>query len=91
MRRFILLLLFACVFGSLVAAPSVATACPNCKTAIESDPNNKQPKAYMYSILFMLSMPAILFGSFGYGLYRLSKKNAALQSLAPLEDEQSPA
>lgn len=80
MRRFGLLLSLLVVSGAGSLDAPVASACPNCKAAVEADPENKQPKAYMYSILFMLSMPAILFGSFGYGLYRLSKKQQALQA-----------
>ncbi len=48
-----------------------------CKIAHEdaTDPAvAARPRAYMYSILFMLSMPATLFTAFGITFYRLSRK-----------------
>ncbi len=74
MRR----LLFAVIvslFAILGPAINTATACPLCAEANETDEN--RPKAYMYSILFMMSMPAVIFTGFGIGLYRLHKKHAA--------------
>lgn len=50
----------------------VASACPMCKVAAESDP--KLPKAFMLSILFMLAMPFTLASCFGVAFYRLSQK-----------------
>lgn len=49
-----------------------ATACPMCKTANETD--DPRPRAYMYSILFMLSMPMMIFSGFGIAFYRLSRQ-----------------
>ncbi len=64
-------------FGS---AASVATACPMCKYANEAEqPDevaNLRPKAFMYSILFMLSMPPTIFTIFGVSFYRMSKRAA---------------
>ena len=48
-----------------------AWACPNCKLANESDSN--RPAAYMYSILFMIGMPAMIFTGFGVSFYRMVK------------------
>ncbi len=55
---------------------STAGACPMCGQANESDQAeaNRRPQAYMYSILFMMAMPATIFAGFGIGLYRLSRK-----------------
>lgn len=47
-------------------------ACPNCKAANETDSN--RPRAYMYSILFMIGMPATIFTTFGISFYRMTKK-----------------
>jgi hypothetical protein len=75
-----------------VAAPvTPALACPMCKVANESQSEketaeNLKPKAYMYSILFMLAMPATLLTGFGIGFYRLSKKNAAAEETPAEED-----
>jgi hypothetical protein len=57
---------------------SVAQACPMCKYANEADQTgehmNRRPNAYMYSILFMLAMPATIFTVFGISFYRLSQQ-----------------
>ena len=49
-------------------------ACPMCKIAAEDAGNDRQPQAYMASILTMLSMPAALFTVLGVSLYRISSK-----------------
>ena len=51
---------------------SSAQACPSCKAANETD--SRLPKAYMYSILFMLGVPVTMVTGFGIGFYRLSKR-----------------
>ena len=56
---------------------AAAQACPGCKNANETD--ERRPKAYMYSILFMLGMPAMVFTGFSLAFYRLSKKAEAAQ------------
>jgi LytS/YehU family sensor histidine kinase len=48
-----------------------------CKLATESA--SRQPRAYMYSILFMMSMPMMLTSGFGIAFYRLSRKAARMQ------------
>ena len=54
-----------------------AQACPTCKDGIaENDPQLQSMAAgYYYSILFMLSMPLVILGSFGSMAY-LSVKRA---------------
>ena len=60
-------------------------ACPMCKVANESDQEDKgaaapmqegkdRPKAYMFSILFMLAMPATLFSIFALSFYLMIRK-----------------
>lgn len=84
MRR--LILVSAILLGALASAPPVY-ACPMCQVANESDQNaatqDARPRAYMYSILFMLSMPATLLGGFGFGFYRLHRQ----QQLAEAADQ----
>lgn len=58
------------LFGS--SAATSAYACPMCKDAVEAS-GNAVPRAYMYSILFMLGVPATVLTSFSIGIYRLSK------------------
>jgi hypothetical protein len=60
----------------LMAAQS-ASACPMCKIANESDA--RLPTAYMYSILFMMGMPATILTGFSVGFWRLSRKATRLQ------------
>lgn len=75
-----LILTAAIVLGAFAFAPNAPTAqaCPMCQVANEegegSAEQNARPRAYMYSILFMLAMPATVFSSFSYGFYRLWKK-----------------
>lgn len=45
-----------------------------CRAANESEEDNRLPRAYMYSILFMLAVPASLASGLGYSLYRLNKR-----------------
>lgn len=66
----------------LASAGSSASACPNCKFANETESN--RPKAYMYSILFMIGMPATIFTGFGFSFYRMVRK---AQAEAELEQQ----
>ncbi len=81
MRR--VFLTMAILLGVTAFGPSLplAQACPLCKEANETNPD--LPRAYMYSILFMLAMPATVLTGFGIGFYRLSRKQ---QSEAELFD-----
>ena len=85
MRRIFVATVLA--FAAMSSGPFVseASACPMCKEANEVD--DRRPKAYMYSILFMLAMPASIFTGFGISFYRLSKKQDAINAeiLANLE------
>ncbi|MCA9025635.1 MAG: hypothetical protein KDA86_10525 [Planctomycetaceae bacterium] len=86
MRRFILM--FALLLGLMGATP--VHACPMCKYANEnnqmSEAERARPKAYMYSILFMLAMPMTLATGYGVAFYRMSKKQQELMSIEPLDD-----
>ena len=82
MRR--VMLATAILFGLVMfgLAVSTASACPLCKNANETNPD--LPRAYMYSILFMLAMPATVLTGFGVGFYRLAKKQQAASTDAQL-------
>ena len=69
-----MLLALALIVGTWGFSPAVptATACPMCKAALDGD--DARPRAYMISILFMLSVPLCLFSGLGYGLWRLSRE-----------------
>lgn len=71
------------VTGFVLAGPAAqfASACPLCKEANETNP--ALPRAYMYSILFMLGVPATVLAGFGIGFYRLSRTaNKAADAVA---------
>lgn len=70
MHRF--LLKIAVCLTCLLMWTSSASACPNCKAANETDSN--LPRAYMYSILFMIGMPATIFTGFGISFYRMAAR-----------------
>jgi hypothetical protein len=71
--RFILTLVAAFIVFGEFATP--ASACPMCKQANETKDDDRVPQAYMYSILFMLAVPATLLTGFGVSFYRMSKRS----------------
>ncbi len=81
--RLLKALLLALTLSMTVGAVTPVLACPMCKVANEDneDPETKfRPQAYMYSILFMLAMPASIFTFFGVTFYRLSKQRDQLNA-----------
>lgn len=79
-RQLRFLVLALVLFGGVLATTPVV-ACPMCQVANEDDTTDtdlSRPRAYMYSILFMLAMPATLFTAFGISFYRLSQKRTAM-------------
>ena len=71
----------------VMSVTSSAIACPNCKLANET--NKDLPKAYMYSILFMIGMPATIFTGFGISFYRMVRKAQAAELAAQQSAEAS--
>ncbi len=78
------------VIGALVVAlllllASVAAACPTCKEGLaQNDPQGRAIAAgYYYSILFMMSMPYLVLGTFAsvayYTIRRARQANAAVE------------
>ena len=59
----------------LVAQSGNLLACPNCKFALETDTSG-QSRAYMLSIIFMLTVIMSLFGGMCLLLWRLSYQEA---------------
>ena len=86
-----LLLALALVVGTWGFSPAVpeAAACPMCKAGLDSD--NARTRAYMVSIIFMLTVPACLFSGLGIGLYRLNRSETERLEAAghDVSDEQS--
>src|SRR6266436_8286300 len=72
---------------------SVASACPNCKEAMEKqDPTHGgMVKGYFYSILFMMSTPYLLLGSFcAVMYYRVRRARLAGKPKPPLAGAATP-
>ena len=66
------LLTAAAALAVLTALPAAAEACPMCKTAAEAD--DRLPRAFFASILFMMGVPFTLAAGFGVAFWRLSKR-----------------
>jgi len=60
-----------CIAASLFLTPASVDACPTCKDALaDNDPAQQQlVKGYSYSIMFMMSMPFLIVGTFGSMAY----------------------
>ncbi len=59
----------------LAGTASVATACPSCQQALGSDPGQGDlASGIYYSILFMMSMPFAIVGTFATLAYRAVKR-----------------
>lgn len=82
--------IFRWIVGALVVAlllllASVAAACPTCKDGLaQNDPQGQAIAAgYYYSILFMMSMPYLVLGTFAsvayYTIRRARHANEALE------------
>jgi hypothetical protein len=55
---------FVFLLLAALALPAIAAACPTCKDQLAHDPASAGlVRGYAYSILFMLSMPPLIFGS----------------------------
>jgi hypothetical protein len=61
----------------------IASACPTCKDNLASDPASASlVRGYAYSILFMLSMPPLIFSSLCAYFYWEVRKAKARQNQA---------
>jgi hypothetical protein len=90
MRRAVVRLsLFVIALGFLSLVSAAAEACPMCNQTIANE--NALPRAYMYSILFMLGMPATVFTSFGVFLHHKFRTHNAAQMGLLQGDTLSPA
>ena len=72
--------LIAVALALVLLIASVAAACPTCKDGLaQNDPQGQSIAAgYYYSILFMMSMPFAILGTFGSLAYlsiRRARKN----------------
>ena len=65
-----------------------ASACPMCKAANEED--DAKPRAYMYSILFMLAVPGTMVGGMAAKLVAVSRRESASLAESGLTDDAVP-
>ena len=62
----------------------VASACPTCKDALAADPAAENiVRGYAYSIIFMLSMPPLIFGGLSAYFYWEVRRARARQAAIP--------
>lgn len=85
--KFLMIPVLAVVLTLSAPATSTALACPMCKAANEED--DAKPRAYMYSILFMLTVPATLVSGVTFSLFKMSRNEAEALRDAGLSDEES--
>ena len=83
--KILMIPILAVVLTLSAPAASTALACPMCKAANEED--DAKPRAYMYSILFMLTVPATLVSGVTFSLFRMSRNEAEALRDAGLSDE----
>jgi len=70
--------------GALALSAGIANACPMCNQSIAGQ--DQLPHAYMYSILFMLGMPAVVFTGIGGAIYlKFRRFYASAPASAPVE------
>jgi len=76
--------------AAVLAGPAVtaALACPNCKSANETD--NTRPRAYMYSILFMLGVPGTMATGIAVGLVVMGRREVSGLEDNGLSDDEQP-
>jgi hypothetical protein len=98
-RRYFQLPLLVCLALAIVlVAAELASACPTCKENLSHNGQNLA-RGFYYSILFMLSMPFLIFGGlcsyFYWEVCRARKNQQAAQLLAertlPPQPAESPA
>ncbi|HEX3725507.1 MAG TPA: hypothetical protein VHV08_04665 [Pirellulales bacterium] len=69
------LLVSAACLLAVLAMTATAEACPSCKQALNGDGSQGElARGLYYSILFMMSMPFAIVGTFGCMAYRAVKK-----------------
>lgn len=77
--RFAAIALAAIALAAALAEP--AWACPTCKDQLAHDPQAANlARGFYYSILFMLSMPPLIFGSLAAYFYWEVRKARARQA-----------
>lgn len=88
-QRQLRLLCSAAAICALLVCCEAALGCPTCKDNMAHDPAAANlARGYYYSILFMLSMPPLIFGSLCAYFYWEVRKARARQNAATVLAEQ---
>ena len=75
-----------CLFFCCLLVGSMAEACPNCKENLAGDPTAEGlAQGFYYSILFMISMVFLTFGSLSAYFYYLVRRHEADKAQAATE------
>ena len=83
-------LLIAVLLAAIWCVTSTATACPTCKEGMEHDPAAmSMARGYFWSILFMMSMPFVIFGSLAGYFYLEIRKARRRLATQPLNESLS--
>jgi mannose/fructose/N-acetylgalactosamine-specific phosphotransferase system component IIC len=83
-------LLVAVCLTVVLATASIASACPSCRSALGGDESQGDlARGLYYSILFMMSMPFAIVGTFAALMYR-AVKNEQRRKDAEAEQQESP-
>ena len=82
----------AICLAAWLGAASVASACPSCQQALNSDASQGDlARGIYYSILFMMSMPFAIFGTFAGLMYHAVKREQRRVAQSdPARDQDSP-
>ncbi len=81
-KRWLRMVAFALICMTITLLATDAVACPTCKDGLaDGDPlSQARATGYFYSILFMMSMPFVVIGTFG-GVAYLSIRRARQREL----------
>jgi heme/copper-type cytochrome/quinol oxidase subunit 2 len=87
MNRLSRLIIIVVVFAAVLLAAGIASACPTCKDSLAHDPASANlVRGYAYSIIFMLSMPPLIFSGLSAYFYwevRKAKAREATKAARP--------
>jgi hypothetical protein len=83
-KRPLLLIALGLALAALALWPDLAAACPTCKDNLAHDPSTANlARGYAYSIMFMLSMPPLIFGGLSAYFYWEVRRARARQDGQP--------
>ncbi|HEY2893486.1 MAG TPA: hypothetical protein VGJ16_04715 [Pirellulales bacterium] len=75
------MIIWTVFFLGALGAASIASACPSCQAALNGDSSQADlARGIYYSILFMMSMPFAIVGTFGGLMYRAVKREQRRQA-----------